>query len=151
LNIVVPIEVGKEQRRGRLVSYQLQLATLLDSIDTAKMNVNMASTLKSAKDVLQELNSGVAVDDIEEVMDDLNQLTEETNEASRAIGDDYNVGLRETDDELMAELDKMIGNVSISDNKPVQVTSTQKIIEMPLPTVPQHRSTEEKTRVPLSG
>jgi len=74
LNIVVPIEVGKEQRRGRLVSYQLQLATLLDSIDTAKMNVNMASTLKSAKDVLEQLNSGVAVDDIEEVMDDLNQL-----------------------------------------------------------------------------
>ena len=56
------------------MSYQLQLATLLDSIDTAKMNVNMASTLKSAKDVLEQLNSGVAVDDIEEVMDDLNQL-----------------------------------------------------------------------------
>jgi hypothetical protein len=142
------LKKNKVVERDRLVSYQLQLVTLLDSIDTAKMNVNMASTLKSAKDVLQQLNSGVDVDDIEEVMDDLTQLTEETNEASRAIGDSYSVGLRETDDELMAELDKMIGNVSISDSKTTQVTSSsQPVVERPLPTVPQSRTSEESQKI----
>ena len=141
------LKKNKVVERDRLVSYQLQLVTLLDSIDNAKMNVNMVSTLKSAKDVLHQLNTGVDVDDIEEVMDDLTQLTEETNEVSRAIGDNYSVGLRETDDELMAELDKMIGNVSLSDSRTAQMGPSHAIIEKPLPAVPQARTSEEKEKM----
>ncbi len=141
------LKKNKVAERDRLVNYQLQLVTILDSIDNAKMNVNMVSSLKSAKDVLHQLNTGVDVDDVEEVMDDLTQLTEETNEVSRAIGDNYSVGLRETDDELMAELDKMIGNVSLSDSKTAPMGPSHAIIEKPLPAVPQSRTSEEKEKM----
>ena len=138
------LKKNKVVERDRLVSYQLQLVTLLDSIDNAKMNVNMVSTLKSAKDVLHQLNTNVDVDDIEEVMDSLTQLTEETNEVSRAIGDNYGIGSGETDDELMEELDKMIGNVNLNDSETAQMGSSRTIIEKRLPAVPQTRTSDEK-------
>ena len=138
------LKKNKVVERDRLVSYQLQLVTLLDSIDNAKMNVNMVSTLKSAKDVLHQLNTNVDVDDIEEVMDSLTQLTEETNEVSRAIGDNYGIGSGETDDELMEELDKMIGNVNLNDSETAQMGSSRTIIEKRLPAVLQTRTSDEK-------
>lgn len=138
------LKKNKVVERDRLVSYQLQLVTLLDSIDNAKMNVNMVSTLKSAKDVLHQLNTNVDVDDIEEVMDSLTQLTEETNEVSRAIGDNYGIGSGETDDELMEELDKMIGNMNLNDSETAQMGSSRTIIEKRLPAVPQTRTSDEK-------
>ena len=138
------LKKNKVVERDRLVSYQLQLVTLLDSIDNAKMNVNMVSTLKSAKDVLHQLNTNVDVDDIEEVMDSLTLLTEETNEVSRAIGDNYGIGSGETDDELMEELDKMIGNVNLNDSETAQMGSSRTIIEKRLPAVLQTRTSDEK-------
>jgi len=106
------------------------LDTLVNDLEFAQVEVKVMEGLKGGNEALSELHKIMTLDDVEKIMGD----TEEAVAYQREIDDIMagGVGAEEADDdELLAELDVMLGT-DVSDMPDVPVT------DVDLPDVPSH-------------
>ena len=76
-----------------------------ESLENAGTNTEVLKNMKYAADTLKNVHKGLDVDDVHDMMDDIQEQTEISNEISVAIG---GIGSQDFDeDELSAELDAL--------------------------------------------
>lgn len=72
-------------------------------LEGAQTNANVVDAMKVAKDTMTHINKNTDVDDVNDLMDDLQEQTENATEISDALG--QGMGVMDDEDELLAELE----------------------------------------------
>ena len=102
-------------------------------LEGAQTNANVVDAMKVTKDTMAHINKNTDVDDVTELMDELQEQTENASELSEVLG--QGMGEMADEDELLAELDELNQEDAdqIVDNMPVV-----------LPKVPTNKIKEKK-------
>lgn len=122
---------GLEKSLDTTIAALDQLETMLQKIDSASDNRQAYDALLSSSKILNELNKGLSVDDVDDLKDHLFEAAADTDEVTSSLAE-LNLGKTAVDRELDdLELDKEM--------EQMEQEEISKTVDERLPVVPKHK------------
>eukprot|EP00008_Paramoeba_atlantica_P009863 CAMPEP_0201479394 /NCGR_PEP_ID=MMETSP0151_2-20130828/4101_1 /ASSEMBLY_ACC=CAM_ASM_000257 /TAXON_ID=200890 /ORGANISM="Paramoeba atlantica, Strain 621/1 / CCAP 1560/9" /LENGTH=222 /DNA_ID=CAMNT_0047860869 /DNA_START=92 /DNA_END=760 /DNA_ORIENTATION=- len=95
----------QEKSLDQTTQLLMNVEELINSIDFAEREKEIFDSLKRGKDVLQQLNDEMKIEDVEKIMDDTREAIDYQNEISELLGQQL---VEEDEAEVEAELEELL-------------------------------------------